>query len=241
MLGIVKKGRVIHMYEKILIVDDEEDIVSFIKDALVLDGYEVLVAYNGEQAMKYATMQPDLILLDIMMPGMNGYDVCQKIRDTVACPIIFLSALQGEVDKVKGLALGGDDFLTKPFGMKELRMRIQAHLRREKRAISFSNRTLLRYGKLAIDLKGYEVYLDGRQIIFTKREFDIIELLALNPGIVFTKEHIYETIWGYDANGDSAGVAEHIKKIRAKLNEGDPDFEYISTVWGVGYKWVRVK
>lgn len=229
------------MYEKILIIDDEEDIVAFIKDALDLDGYQVLAAYNGEQAMKYVAMQPDLILLDIMMPGLNGYEVCQRIRDTIGCPIIFLSALQSEADKVKGLALGGDDYLTKPFGMKELRMRIQAHLRRENRAISLRNRTFLRFGNIAIDLKGHEVYLNGKQIVFTKREFDIIELLVLNPGIVFTKDHIYEAIWGYDANGDSAGVAEHIKKIRAKLNEGDPNIEYISTVWGVGYKWERVK
>ena len=229
------------MYVKILIVDDEGDMVSFIKDALASDGYEVLAAYNGEQAVKYAATQPDLILLDIMMPDLNGYEVCQKIRDTVECPIIFLSALQGEVDKIKGLALGGDDYLTKPFSIKELRMRIQAHLRREKRTISLSNRTLLRYGKISIDLKGHEVYLNGKQVIFTKREFDIIELLALNPGIVFTKDHIYEKIWGYDANGDSAGVAEHIKKIRAKLNECDPELEYISTVWGVGYKWERIK
>lgn len=229
------------MYGKILIVDDEADMVSFIKDALASDGYEVLVAYNGEQAVKYAATLPDLILLDIMMPDLNGYEVCQKIRDIVECPIIFLSALQGEVDKIKGLALGGDDYLTKPFSIKELRMRIQAHLRREKRTISLSNRTLLRYGKISIDLKGHEVYLNGKQIIFTKREFDIIELLALNPGIVFTKDHIYEEIWGYDANGDSAGVAEHIKKIRAKLNECDPESDYISTVWGVGYKWERIK
>jgi DNA-binding response OmpR family regulator len=229
------------MYERILIADDEEDMVSFIKDALTSDGYEVLVAYNGEQTVKYATMQPDLILLDIMMPGLNGYEVCRKIRDTVGCPIIFLSALQGEVDKIKGLALGGDDYLTKPFSMKELRMRIQAHLRREKRAISLSNRALLRHGNISIDLKGHEVSLNGKQIIFTKREFDIIEFLALNPGIVFSKDYIYEKVWGYDANGDSAGVAEHIKKIRAKLNECDPDLEYISTVWGVGYKWERIK
>jgi DNA-binding response OmpR family regulator len=229
------------MYERILIADDEEDMVSFIKDTLTSDGYEVFVAYNGEQAVTYAAMQPDLILLDIMMPGLNGYEVCRKIRDTVGCPIIFLSALQGEVDKIKGLALGGDDYLTKPFSMKELRMRIQAHLRREKRAISLSNRAFLRHGNIAIDLKGHEVYVNNKQINFTKREFDIIEFLALNPGMVFSKDYIYEKVWGYDANGDSAGVAEHIKKIRAKLNESDPELEYISTVWGVGYKWERIK
>ncbi|MFZ5989477.1 MAG: response regulator transcription factor [Bacillota bacterium] len=229
------------MYEKVLIADDEEGMVSFLKDALISEGYEVLIAYNGEQAVKSAMQQPDLIILDIMMPDKDGYEVCQTIRDTVACPIIFLSALQSEFDKIKGLAMGGDDYLTKPFSMRELKVRIQAHLRREKRAASLKNRAFLRFGNLAIDLKGHEVYLKDRQIIFTRREFDIIELLALHPGIVFSKDQIYEKIWGYDATGDSAGVAEHIKKIRSKLNEVDPEIEYISTVWGVGYKWERIK
>lgn len=229
------------MVEKILIADDEEGIVSFIKDSLLAEGYTVLIAYDGEQAVKYAMQRPDLIILDVMMPCLNGYEVCKKIRDIVDCPIIFLSALQSEADKIKGLSLGGDDYLTKPFSLRELKMRIHAHLRREKRAVSMGNRTLLRFANLVIDLTGHEVIINGKQIVLTKREFDIIELLAYNPGIVFTKDQIYEKIWGYDARGDSAGVAEHIKNIRAKLHEGDSETDYLSTVWGVGYKWERIK
>ncbi|MCX7711955.1 MAG: response regulator transcription factor [Clostridia bacterium] len=229
------------MAEKILIVDDEEGMVSFIKDSLMTEGYEILIATDGEQAIQRAMQHPDLIILDIMMPGKNGYEVCQAIRDVVSCPILFLSALQSETDRIKGLALGGDDYVIKPFSMRELKMRIQAHLRREKRAVSLDKKTYLKFGRLSIDLKGHAVYFNGKEIIFTKREFDIIELLALHPGMVFSKDQIYEKVWGYDAMGDSAGVAEHIKKIRAKLNEMDPEVEYISTVWGVGYKWERVK
>ncbi|MDP4093929.1 MAG: response regulator transcription factor [Bacillota bacterium] len=229
------------MYEKILIADDEEGIVTFVRDALIRDGYDVLTAYNGEQAVKLTMLNPSLIILDIMMPGKDGYEVCQEIRDKVACPIIYLSALQNEADKIKGLALGGDDYLTKPFSIRELKARIEAHLRREKRSVNLNNRSFLRFGDILIDLKGHEVYLKDTQVIFTKKEFDIIEFLVLHPGMVFTKEQIYEKVWGYDAMGDSAGVAEHIKKIRSKLNEIDKDTEYISTVWGVGYKWERIK
>ncbi len=229
------------MYEKILIVDDEEDMVSFIKDSLINEGYQVLTAANGEEAVISARQQPDLIILDIMMPGKNGYQVCQAIRADVSCPILFLSALGMEADKIQGLAIGGDDYITKPFSLKELKMRIQAHLRREKRAISLTNRVFLRYQDLAIDLKGHTVYFHDKEIIFTKREFEIIELLALHPGITFSKEQIYEKVWGYDAMGDSAGVAEHVKKIRSKLSEADPATNYITTVWGVGYKWERQK
>lgn len=229
------------MHEKILIADDEDGILNFIKDALMNDGYEVLTAGDGEQAIRYAMKQPDLIILDIMMPGKDGYEVCQAIRDTVSCPIIFLSARQSEVDRIKGLAIGGDDYITKPFSIKELKIRIQAHLRREKRAIALNNRSFLRYRDLAIDIKGHEVFLENRAIPFTKREFEIVELLALHPGITFSKEQIYEKVWGFDALGDSAGVAEHIKRIRAKLSDADPGTEYIATVWGVGYKWERIR
>lgn len=229
------------MPDKVLIVDDEDEIVSFIKDALVSDGYEVLVASNGEEALAGAGQHPDLIILDIMMPGMSGLDVCQRIRDLVACPILFLSALDSDVNKVRALALGGDDYLTKPFSLRELKARIAAHLRREKRAASLISSPYMRYANLSINLKGHEVVCRGQVIPFTKREFDIVELLVLHPGLVFSKDQIYEKIWGYDAMGDSACVAEHVKKIRSKLHEHDQETEYIATVWGVGYKWEKGK
>ncbi len=229
------------MYEKILIADDEEGIVSFIKDALYSEGYEVWVAYDGDQAIEKASKQPDLILLDIMMPGKDGFLVCKEIRDTVACPIIFLSALQSEADKIKGLSLGGDDYLIKPFSIKELKMRIKAHLRREGRTADIERRNYIRFGNLSINLKGREIYYIDKQLLFTPREFDIIEFLALHPGMVFSKEQIYEKVWGYDAMGDSAAVAEHIKKIRHKFAQVESSTLYVSTVWGVGYKWERSK
>lgn len=229
------------MSEKILIVDDEPGMVSFIRDGLICEGYDVMIAEDGEQAIRFAMQQPDLIILDIMMPGKNGYEVCQAIRDVVACPIVFLSALQSETDRIRGLALGGDDYVIKPFSMRELKMRIKAHLRREKRSLNADKRSFLKFGNLSIDLKGHEVYYKDKEISFTRREFDIIEFLALHSGMIFSKDQIYERVWGYDAAGDSASVAEHVKKIRSKLGEFDPEVEYISTVWGVGYKWERKK
>jgi len=229
------------MYEKILIADDEEGMVSFIKDSLVKEGYEVWVAYDGEQAVKNAMRQPDLIILDIMMPGKDGFTVCQAIRDIVSCPIIFVSALQSEADRIKAFVLGGDDYIIKPFSMREMKTRIHAHLRREKRVASLDKRTCLRYGDLIIDIKGHDVYFMDAPLYFTAREFGIIELLALHPGMVFSKEQIYERVWGYDAVGDAAGVAEHIKNIRCKFTGAEPNANFISTIWGVGYKWERTK
>ncbi|MEA4825537.1 MAG: response regulator transcription factor [Clostridium sp.] len=229
------------MYEKILVVDDEEDIVSFIKDFLEDQGYEVLTAFNGDEAIEKVKSEPDLILLDIMMPKKDGYEVCKSIRDIVTSPIIFLSAKQEEMDKVKGLILGADDYIIKPFGIRELKARIDAHLRRERRSINTVNRSRLYFGELSIDINGREAYFKDKLISFTRREFDIVELLSMHPGQVFSKEHIYEKVWGYDAEGDSSAVAEHIKNIRAKLSSISGEKEYILTIWGVGYKWERFK
>lgn len=228
------------MKETILLVDDEEEIISFMKDSLEDEGYDVLIAYDGCAAVEQAKKQPDAIVLDIMLPHMDGYEVCQLIRDQVACPILFLSARQSETDRVRGLAIGGDDYLVKPFSMRELKARIAAHLRREKRREVRQAAGLLRFGSLTIDVKGHDVCLYGEQVLLTNREFAIVELLALHPGQVFSREQIYEKVWGYDAMGDDATVTEHIKKIRAKIASLDPVTSYIATVWGVGYKWERV-
>jgi two-component system, OmpR family, lantibiotic biosynthesis response regulator NisR/SpaR len=224
------------MSERILIVDDEAEIVSFLEDALIDEGYEVLAAYDGEQAMELAKKLPDLILLDVMMPGRDGYEVCQLLRDTVSCPILFLSARQSETDRIKGLGVGGDDYIAKPFSLRELKARIAAHLRREKRQMA-GTRHLLRFGGLTLDLQGHEVRLHDQAVTLTAKEFEIVEMLALHPGQVFSKEHIYEKVWGLDALGDSSTVTEHVKKIRAKLAAVDPSAAPIATVWGVGYKW----
>jgi DNA-binding response OmpR family regulator len=228
---------------RILIIDDEKELVMLLEDELKAKGHEVMVAYNGEEGTKLAKNQPDLVILDIMMPDMDGFEVCRIIRDDVLCPIIFLSAKQSEADKIRGLNLGGDDYITKPFGLRELMARIDANLRREKRAqyINTENRrTKLYFGKLNLDLKEHTVKINGEPIALTKREYDIIELLAMHCGQVFSREHIYEKIWGYDAEGDASTVVEHVKKIRAKFTVADPSGEYISTVWGIGYKWNKI-
>ncbi|MFP3668334.1 response regulator transcription factor [Priestia sp. SIMBA_032] len=225
------------MNQTILLVDDEKDIISFMKDALQDEGYEVMFAYEGQEALKKLKINPDLIVLDVMMPGMDGFALCEMIRKSISSPIIFLSAKQTEQDRVRGLLVGGDDYLVKPFSMKELKARIYAHLRREQR-ISSNSYNRLHFGELTIDLNGYQILHNNEVIPFTSREFEIIHFLALHPGQVFTREQLYEKVWGYDAEGDSSTITEHVKKIRAKLLKYD-ETSYISTVWGIGYKWVK--
>jgi DNA-binding response OmpR family regulator len=227
---------------KILIIEDEKELVMLLEDQLRAQGHEVLAAYDGREGIRLARSRPDLILLDIMMPSANGFEVCRAIRNEVRCPILFLSAKQSETDKIKGLTLGGDDYIVKPFGLRELLARIEAHLRRELRSQSFhgdNKRSRLDFGNLQLDLGERTVRIDQKPIALTRREYEIVELLALHAGQVFSRDHLYEKIWGYDAEGDSATIVEHIKNIRAKFAAASPTVEYISTVWGIGYRWNR--
>lgn len=226
----------------ILIVDDEAALVDLLKDTLEPKGYRVWTAHDGAAGVELAMKQPDLIILDIMMPEVNGFDVCRQIRDTVPCPILFLSAKQYETDRIKGLAIGGDDYIVKPFSLAELTAKIEAHLRREERSMlmgGMSQRKTLHYKHLTIDIQARQLLLHARPVVLTKRELEIVEFLSLHPGQIFSKEQIYEKIWGFDAEGDANTVAEHVKNIRAKLAEYDPDTDYIATVWGIGYKWQK--
>ena len=228
---------------RILIIDDETDLVMLLEDELRAKGHDVLTAYDGQIGIELSKKQPDLIILDIMMPGTDGFEVCRAIRDEVLCPIIFLSARQSETDKVRGLTLGGDDYVTKPFGLRELMARIDANLRREKRSQYINaehKRSKLYFGTLCLYLKERAVKIEGSRIDLTRREYDIVELLALHAGQVFSREQIYEKVWGYDSEGDSATVVERIKNIRAKFAAVTPGREYISTVWGIGYKWNKM-
>lgn len=228
---------------RILIIDDETDLVMLLEDELRAKGHDVLTAYDGQTGIELSKKQPDLIILDIMMPGTDGFEVCRAIRDEVLCPIIFLSARQSETDKVRGLPLGGDDYVTKPFGLRELMARIDANLRREKRSQYINaehKRSKLYFGTLCLYLKERAVKIEGSRIDLTRREYDIVELLALHAGQVFSREQIYEKVWGYDSEGDSATVVERIKNIRAKFAAVTPGREYISTVWGIGYKWNKM-
>lgn len=221
---------------KILVVDDEAMLTQLLSTYLSDEGYIVYTANCAEEAMNRLNVQPDLILLDINMPDMDGLELCRVVRDCVSCPILFLTARVTEQDKVTGLLTGGDDYITKPFSLSELSARIAAHLRRDART-----RKTVRVavsGKFVVNLEERTAACDGKMISLSKREFDIVELLITNRGQVFDRERIYERVWGCDAEGDNTVVKEHIRKIRAKIQEVS-ECEYIETVWGVGYKWIK--
>jgi len=222
------------MPNKILIVDDEIMITELLAEHLQDCGYLTFVAQNAEEAISKLHNIPDLIILDINMPGMDGLELCQNIRNHLSCPILFLSARITESDKILGLSIGADDYITKPFSLQELTARISAHLRREERRKS-SSRIISSKG-LIVNIDERAVSYNDQEIVFSKREFDILEFLMMHPHRVFEKEEIYEAIWGLEAEGDNTVIKEHIRKIRMKLKSATGK-EYIETIWGIGYKW----
>ncbi|HIY05340.1 MAG TPA: response regulator transcription factor [Candidatus Anaerotignum merdipullorum] len=222
---------------KILIVDDEEMLTELLSDYLQDCGYTTYVANDSDHALALLQKHPNLILLDINMPGTNGLELCKMIRNYISCPILFLTARVTETDKVVGLRSGGDDYITKPFSFQELAARIEAHLRRDERSQQKTDVIGCHQG-LLVDLSSRKVVWRGKEIPFSRREFDIIEFLLSNSNQIFDRERIYEAIWGYDAEGDSNVIKEHIRKIRAKLMNATGN-EYIETVWGMGYKWKK--
>ncbi len=221
------------MKQKLLIVDDEQGIVDTMKSYFSAE-YEILTACNGQEAVRKAQEQPDLILLDINMPGMDGLSVCRSSRGHVRCPILFLTARVESADQILGFQAGGDDYIVKPFDLEELNARVAAHLRREQRRQNSS--AVKFFGTLAIDYTARTVTINGESVAFSRREFDILELLSLHAGQVFDRERIYESVWGMDGEGSSDVVMEHIRKIRAKL-AAHTFTGYIETVWGCGYRW----
>lgn len=215
----------------ILAVDDDADLRALVKTALERDGHQVTVLARGGEVQESHCRWADCILLDVMMPGEDGFATCRRIRTLADCPILFLTAKTGEEDVVTGLGLGGDDYLTKPFRLAELRARVNAHLRRQAR----TPRNNLRRGTLEFDLSGRTLSCQGQAVRLTKSEYEICQHLALRPGQTFTKEQLYEAVFGFDGTGDESAITEHIKNIRAKLRAvGQTPIE---TVWGVGYKW----
>jgi len=223
--------------KKILVIDDEWDIRNMIKSYFESDEYIILDAENCVEALNLISENDiDLIVLDIMMPEIDGISFCQSIREKTNCPIIFLSAKTLEEDIVKALSVGGDDYIVKPFSLRELKARIETHLRREER-IKSKKRLLVRSGEVILDMSSKEVLCKGRKILLTKKEYEVIELLILNKGIVFSREKIFEKIWGYDSESDLSAVTEVIKNIRKKLREFDNEHTYIQTIYGLGYKW----
>ena len=221
--------------ERILLVDDEKGVVDMLKSYFEMLSYQVYTAYDGKTALRQATNNPDIVLLDINMPGMDGLTVCEKIRDHISCPILFLTARIETADKIKGFQVGADDYNVKPFDLDELGARVAAHLRRESRKQEQS--TLRFFSDMVIDYSKREVSISGERIALSKKEFDIVELLSINAGQVFDRERIYELVWGLEGDGNSDTIMEHIRKIRSKFTAVSTH-SYVETVWGVGYKWV---
>ena len=219
------------MKNHILIVEDDEAIREGVRILLEGEGYTVQEAEDGFQCLKKLSAETDLIILDIMMPDVDGFSYCDKIRSLVDCPILFLTAKTMEHDITFGLGLGADDYLTKPFRIAELRARVNAHLRRERR----ERHTALTFDRIKIDLSEKELRVDNTPVALTKSEYLICEYLARNKGQVFSKEQIYETVFGLEGDSDNSTISTHIKNIRSKLNK--LDIQPIETVWGIGYKW----
>ena len=233
---------------KILIADDEPDILSLLEKALKLEGFNnIIKAQNGNDAVRrfrgddemeaFQRMRPDLVILDIMMPGMDGYEVCRKIRDFSIAPILFLSSKNDEVDKILGLAVGGDDYVTKPFSPKEVVYRVKAQLRRASYGNAASSDPI-RIGKLVIDPDRCEVSVDGRMAELTAREYEMLKVLAENKGHVLSRERLYERVWGEESFGCDNTIMVHIRHLREKIEADPNDPKYIITLKGLGYKLV---
>ena len=212
-------------------VDDERPILELVKNGLQKDGHLVTVYTSSAQVPLDTLNRYDLIILDIMMPDIDGFSYCDKIRSLVDCPILFLTAKTMENDITFGLGLGADDYLTKPFRIAELRARVNAHLRREHR----ERHTSITFDRIKIDLSAKELLVDNTPVALTKSEYLICEYLARNKGQVFSKEQIYEAVFSLEGDSDNSTISTHIKNIRAKLNK--LDIQPITTVWGIGYKW----
>jgi two-component system, OmpR family, alkaline phosphatase synthesis response regulator PhoP len=226
------------MKAKILLVDDEKDIVEFLQYSLLQNGFKVIIAYDGEEALEKISQKPDLIILDVMMPKMNGYEVCERIRKTDEfkhTPIIFLTAKGSETDEVYGLNIGANDFIQKPISPKKLIARVKSNLRNKEIAqIELSPSKEIVVGPLVINKEKYSVMLNGKQIILPKKEFEILTYLASNPGKVFHRDKILNDIWGKEVFVVERTVDVHVRKIREKLGAND---DLIETIKGVGYRF----
>ena len=223
------------MPRKILIVEDETNIADLINLYLKKEGYETMVANDGGKALElYRLFRPDLVLLDIMLPVLDGWSVCAKIRETDATPIIMLTAKGETIDKVSGLEMGADDYIVKPFEMKELLARINAVLRRTE--IPDDTQKKLVFDKLVINLDSYELIVDGKKIDTPPKELELLYHLASTPNRVYTRNQLLDEVWGFDYFGDSRTVDVHVKRLREKV-EGVSDQWELKTVWGVGYKF----
>ena len=228
---------------KILIVEDEVAIADLEKDYLELSGFEVEVENAGDVGLLRALKEEfDLIILDLMLPGVDGFEICRKIRETKNTPIIIVSAKKDDIDKIRGLGMGADDYMTKPFSPSEMVARVKAHLARYERLISsgMPNNDIIEIRGIKIDKTARRVWINGEETNFTSKEFDLLTFLAQNPNHVYTKEELFQEIWDMESIGDIATVTVHIKKIREKIEYDTSKPQYIETIWGVGYKFETV-
>ena len=225
---------------KILIIEDEEAIADLEKDYLELSDFEVEIEHTGNRGLQKALEKDfDLVILDLMLPEMDGFDVCRKIREEKNIPILMVSAKKDDIDKIRGLGLGADDYMTKPFSPSELVARVKAHMARYDRLVGSNQKVndIVEIRGIRIDKTARRVYVDGEEKTFTTKEFDLLTFLAENPNHVFTKEELFREIWDMDSIGDIATVTVHIKKIREKIEYDTAKPKYIETIWGVGYRF----
>lgn len=225
---------------KILIVEDEESIAELERDYLELSGFEVEVANDGTQGLAKALEGDyDLFILDIMLPGMDGFEICKRLREEKNTPVIMVSAKKDDIDKIRGLGLGADDYMTKPFSPSELVARVKAHLARYERLIgsNIEENKIIEIRGLKIDTTARRVWVNGEERSFTTKEFDLLTFLAGHPNHVYTKDELFSEIWDMESIGDIATVTVHIKKIREKVEYDTSNPQYIETIWGVGYRF----
>ena len=225
------------MAQKVLVVDDEKLIVKGIRFSLEQDGMEVTCAYDGEEALALVRENTyDIILLDIMLPKMNGLEVCQQIRDFSSVPIVMLTAKGDDMDKIMGLEYGADDYITKPFNILEVKARIKAIMRRTKRPEhEETSERVAEVAGLKLDTESRRVFINGREVNLTAKEFDVLQLLVFNPNKVYSRENLLNIVWGYEYPGDVRTVDVHIRRLREKIEENPSEPKYVHTKWGVGY------
>lgn len=225
------------MGKRVLVVDDEKLIVKGIRFSLEQDGMEVDCAYDGEEALKLAKENAyDIILLDIMLPKHDGFEVCQQIREYSDVPIVMLTAKGDDMDKILGLEYGADDYITKPFNILEVKARMKAILRRNTSKDSGSSKSnIITAGDMKINCDSRNLYIAGKEINLTAKEFDLLELLALNPGKVYSRDNLLKAVWGQDYSGDGRTVDVHMRRLREKIEENPSEPKYVHTKWGVGY------
>ncbi len=225
---------------RILIIEDEEAIADLEKDYLELNDFEVVIENSGDTGLATALSEEfDLIILDLMLPGIDGFEICKRIREDKDVPILMVSAKKDDIDKIRGLGLGADDYLTKPFSPSELVARVKAHMARYTRLVGTHTKEndVVEVRGIRIDKTARRVFIDGVEKTFTTKEFDLLTFLAENPNHVFTKEELFREIWDMDSIGDIATVTVHIKKIREKIETDTSKPQYIETIWGVGYRF----